>query len=207
MAGEPHVVWEERSGGYLIYYSEKDGDSWTTPYRVYDQDGGGPVAATDTLGNVYVVWGWSTGLRYAVRTQTGWQASVGITDSSSLIPGIARHGAALHLIWTQTPWSIYHSEQDVSGGCEESGGRRGAVEPAVTMGRTPMLTYTLSESAPVSVTLTDAAGKLVSRYSLGWQSPGPHRLLLRPLGLCLGVYFTHLSISSNRYTLKAVVVR
>jgi hypothetical protein len=208
--GKPHVVWQERSGGYLIHYSEKVGDTWTTPYRVHDQNGSLPVVDIDTLGNVHVVWGWGDGLRHAERTSTGWQESEIITDSAAFYKQVVRARSRLHLIWSESHafhGYIYYSEQDVSGGCVESGGRRGAVEPAVTMGRTPMLTYTLSESAPVSVTLTDAAGKLVSRYSLGWQSPGPHRLLLRPLGLCLGVYFTHLSISSNRYTLKAVVVR
>lgn len=205
-SGRPHVVWEEDFDlRYWVYYSTKAGDTWTTPYRVNDQDGSRPVIATDTMGNVHVAWGWGTGLRYRVRTQAGWQGLVEISDSSSLMPEIARHGAVLSLMWTQTPWSIYYSEHDVTGGCEERRGRGVTDVPSVTMGNSSVLTYTLAEAAPVRVDLYDTVGRLARSYSFGPQRPGKHQLRLDQGCLRPGVYLVHVLAGSRRYVLKAVL--
>ncbi|MGB9741978.1 MAG: hypothetical protein ACPL0F_02300 [bacterium] len=53
--GRPHVVWEERSNGYWIYYSWFDGDSWSTPFLLFEQWGGTPEIVGDKYNRLHVV--------------------------------------------------------------------------------------------------------------------------------------------------------
>jgi hypothetical protein len=205
--GRPFVVWEERSGGYWVYFSQKDADTWTTPYRVYDQNGGRPWVAVDSLGNAHVVWGWETGLLYSVRTRAGWQVPFTLTDSACCPGQLMLQARTLHLIWRESPWAICYSETDVVGACEEPRAAGIFIEPSAPLGSDAYVTFTLAESAPVSVCVIDAGGRSVLMQRLGFQSAGTHRVRLGLGRVASGVYFVQLRAGGACQASKATLTR
>jgi hypothetical protein len=205
--GRPHVAWQERSGGYFIYYTEQAGDTWATPVRVSDQSGGWPAIAADTLGNVHVAWGWGTGLRYAIRTPSGWEGPLVVTDSAGFPGQLVLTGGELHLIWSQTQWAIFYSRLDVSGGLEEQQRLGAMLGLRVPLGRELLLTYTLGETLPVGVSVVDVAGGVVRLLSLGPQPAGTHTIRLDTERQAPGVYFVRVLAGGVSQTQKAIVVK
>ncbi len=53
----PHVVWEERAGGYLVYYTYFDGTRWVNPVLVDGNISRVPDIAIDKENRAHIVWG------------------------------------------------------------------------------------------------------------------------------------------------------
>jgi hypothetical protein len=201
----PHVVWQERAGGYILYYTERSADTWTTPYRLFDQSGGNPLIATDAADRLHVVWGWDYGIRYISRTASGWSDPVSVTDSYALLWGFAQSASRLHVVWTQD-WGVWYSEHDLPWIDEEAA----AIGLATTFracrtGSGYRLDFYLASPSDASLELADASGRVARRMRLGYLSRGSHEVELCLDSVPSGVYFCGLHCGSESGTLKLVV--
>jgi hypothetical protein len=205
--GLPHVVWQERWGRYYEYYSRFTGDSWTTPYRLYEQDGGMPVVEPDDRGHMLVVWGWDNGVRYVVRTDSGWTEPMLVTGLPAFPFQMIRGRTRLHLVWGGVPWTIGYSEHSSQGACEEEAvlDRPGAVR--VTPVRTRLrVSLTLAHSGRVSIRVLDAGGRTVGETAVAVRQPGMHEFDVGD-SLPNGVYFCQVSAGGTLQTFKTVLIR
>jgi len=206
---QPHVVWQERSSGYLLYYTRRQDDTWTTPFRFYDQSGGYQVIRADSANRLHVVWGWSYGVRHSVRTDSGWSTPTSVTDSAQApLPDLALSGTLAHVAWRQD-WGIYYSQQPLAGAVEESplpSVQRPGLQARIAAPGTILLSYWLSCETSVTLTLYDASGRCVYRAGPTKEHVGAHTRLL-PAVPDSGVYFIHLVTGSRVEGRKAVTVK
>jgi hypothetical protein len=202
----PHVVWQERAGGYFLYYTKRSADTWTTPYRLFDQSGGYPLIVTDAADRLHVVWGWDYGIRHIVRTSSGWSAPVSVTDTGpALVPEMDRSASGLHLVW-MVRGELRSSEHDQPRIDEEAT----AIGLATTFracrtGSGYRLDFYIASPGDASLELADASGRVVRRMRLGYLSRGNHEVELRLDSVPSGVYFCGFHCGSESGTLKLVV--
>lgn len=205
-SGRPHVVWEERSGGYFVFHSRLLGDTWTAPYQVDGESGLRPVVACDAFGRTHVIWR-NTGLWHASRCDTGWSDKEVVTDSTSAgSPGLAWADSALHLVWRHD-WGVYYCRQDGPGGVAEEPSYAQPLDSIVisTTGRS--LKFQVRDAGPASLSLWDSSGRRALDRDLGYLTPGVHEVGL-PLQLVpAGRYVCRLTVGSKETTSAVVVVR
>jgi hypothetical protein len=202
---KPHVVWQERAGGYFLYYTKRSADTWTTPYRFFDQSGGYPFIAADAADRLHVVWGWDYGIRYIVRVDSAWSSPASLTDTAAFFPRLAQGPSRLHLIWTQGT-QIRYSEHDLSGISEEAPavGARALIRACRT-GNGYRLDFSLANSGDARLELADVAGRVARRIRLGYFNRGRHEVELSLDSVPNGVYFCRLHCGSEMSTLKLIV--
>jgi hypothetical protein len=205
----PHVVWQERSGGYLLYYSRQVDDTWTTPYRFYDQSGGYQVVGCDSANRLHAVWGWSYGVRHSVRTDSGWSTPTSVTDSAQApLPDLALSSTLTHVAWRQD-WGIYYSQQPLVGAVEECSlpnQQRPGLQAGITAPGAILLSYWLSCETSVTLTLYDLSGRCVYRTGPTKERVGTHTRLL-PAVPDSGVYFIHMVAGNRAEGCKAIIVK
>ncbi|MEO0077767.1 MAG: hypothetical protein ABIK86_02035 [candidate division WOR-3 bacterium] len=203
--GSPHVVWTERVFTYYVYYARFTGDSWTTPVRLYEDYGDRPEIEPDAAGRMVVVWGWDTGLKFVVQSDTGWSDPETITSEwafpAQMIPGRAN----LHLVLWLAPWRIGYSQHPAQGACEEP--NPSGLSPMIAS-RGPSLVVTLpvARAEVCAASVVDAGGRVVRSIQLGILTPGRHELRLCD-SLVPGVYFCQISLGNERLTVKSVIVK
>jgi len=205
--GLPHVAWEERRAGYHIHYMRFTGDSWTTPFRLDSLNGSLALVEPDDRGRMVVVWGWDDGLKYEVRTDTGWTEPEFITHTSAAAYQMVRERTRLRVIWGEVHWVIGYSEHSSQGACEEATVPAGpGVATVAAVGSRLLLAVTLARRSQIAVHVLDADGRTISRRSVETAQPGVHELVIGD-SLPAGVYFCQVSVGDARLTAKAVVVR
>lgn len=208
-ADSPHVVWEERSGGYLVHYTFRDGDTWATPYRVYDESGSWPVLAIDPAGRVHVVWGWSYGLKYVAKTESGWSAPLSVTNAGTAAPGqLLVRGSMLSLVLFQGQWEIWYSEHDASGvegdpGCLPE---RSRLRVGLRAGEV-VASFRLESSCRVTLQVLDSAGRQVAGLGPVGLDEGPHEVSVPVTGLASGTYLCRAVMGGKVESVKLVVTR
>jgi len=204
----PHVVWQEREGGYILYYIQRAGDTWTTPYKLLGQSGGYQNIAVDETDRLHVVWGWSYGVRYVTRTSAGWSCPASVVDSVvAPVPELALSASRLHVAWRQN-WGIYYGEEYLPG-----------FRPAVTSGcfsgplrafRTTSgyrLDFGIASADFASLVLANSAGRVVRNVQLGYFGRGRYGYELTLDSVPSGIYFCTIRAGSESSTAKLVVCR
>jgi len=188
-AARPHVVWQERSGGYWLYYSCRDADSWTSPARLSPQNTGPPVTCTDNLSRIYVVYGWYDGLRCVVRTDTGWSTPEQVSDTVSL-EEIAADGRLVHVVWREQ-WRIYYSNNGVPGVSGANAGLRlrSLGLRVTTAGHGCLVSFSLGAECRVTLSILDVAGRRFVERDLGKLGVGTHSVPLSLDSVPAGLYF------------------
>jgi hypothetical protein len=138
-SGHIHLVWDDTTLGYDIYYkkSTDGGATWTPNQRLTRTSGysGYPAIADDLSDNLHLVWSDSTSGNYEVyyRKSTNggatWITSQRLTwtSSASLKPIIASASSDnIHLVWADLPnWvgEIYY-KKSTDGGASWAAGQR-----------------------------------------------------------------------------------
>jgi len=204
----PHVVWEERSGGYWVYYSALVGDTWSTPFRVYDQRGGIPKICCDEDDRAHVIWSWTYGLRHRSRIAGAWNDPVVVTDDSlAMLQELATSPGRLHLSF-RGGWSVFYSTQPSAGGVsdEDQPQRVRRFKVAVVAGGL-ILRFDVQERCNAAVSLWDSAGRLAWSCSLGQLEPGHHEGRVSVRQLPSGIYVCRLEAGGGVSAAKTVVLK
>jgi hypothetical protein len=186
--GRPHVVWEERWGGYRTYYSARFDDTWTVPGLVTGLNCRLPEVAVDRLDRVHVVWSWDYGTLHTVKTDTGW-SSPDTVNHCFASTSMACTGDRLHLAFSDTSTRVFYTEKVVVGGLAE--GRSWDVIPLAgsTLAKHgAVIAFVLRRAGPVWLTLVDVAGRDCRLLALGTLVPGAHRVYVSTDSLPIGVY-------------------
>jgi len=203
----PHVVWQERSGDYWLYYSGRDADSWSSPRRLTPQSSGPPVVCSDSLSKVYVLYGWYDGLRCIVRTDTAWSAPERISDTTAM-QEVASDGRLVHVIWRSADRSLYYSNNGVPGVGEAPSTGSPPVSFRV---ETPMgllvVRFSLSATSRVVLSVFDPTGRRALERDLGTLSVGVHSISVDADSLVAGQYIGVLSTNVGRHVTKIVIAR
>ncbi len=207
-AARPLVVWQERSGGYWLYYSCRDADSWTSPTRLSPLNAGPPSICTDSFSRVYVVWGWYQGLRCVVRTDTGWTAPEQISDTTAM-QEIASDGQLVHIAWRDAYWNLCYCNSGAPGVAES---RLELLHPSLgihvsTTGQRCRATFFLDAASRVSLSVLDAAGRRIYENDLGELRAGSHSVLLSLDSVPTGLYFGRLYTGNVTLVTKFTIVR
>lgn len=203
----PHVVWQERAGGYILYYTERSADTWTTPYRLFGPSGGRQSILADSTDRLHVVWDWDYGVRYIMHTASGWTDPVSVTDSNAFVYGFTQSAARFHVVMRQN-WGVWYSEHDLDGIGDETPDI-GARLPlrACRSGSGYRLEFFLVGSGDARLELADALGRIARVVRLGRLSPGRHQVELSLDSVPSGVYFCRLLTGTESGIQKLVVDR
>lgn len=204
----PHVVWEERSGGYWVYYSALVGDTWTQPVRVDTQSGLRPVVCSDESSRLHVVWRRS-GLWHRARSGSGWTEPRFISDTSiAMLPELATSPAGLHLAF-RGGWGLFYSTDAGTGGILEEtaipAGRR--LDVVCLQGGFLLLRFDVQERCNAAVSLWDSAGRLALSCSLGQLEPGRHEGRVSVRQLPSGIYVCRLEAGGGVSAAKTVILK
>ena len=204
----PHVVWQERAGGYLLYYTEQGADTWSTPYRFFSESGGHQSILIDAEDRQHILWSWDYGVRYVTHTTDAWSRPVAVTsDVDAGGPELAMSASLLHVVWRQN-WGVYYSEQYLPG-----------FRPAVTSRcltgplrafRTTSgyrLDFGIASADFASLVLANSAGRVVRSIRLGYFARGRYAYELTLDSVPSGVYFCTIRAGSDLSTAKVVVCR
>ncbi|MBM3314650.1 hypothetical protein FJY71_02245 [candidate division WOR-3 bacterium] len=207
--GRPHVVWEERYGGYWVYYSWRDGDSWTTPYRLYDQNGGRPKVCCDEADRTHVIWNWTYGVLHRTKVGDTWRDPIAVTTSgAAMLHELARSPGRLHLSY-RDDWGVFYSTHPTAGGIAEATARPGLARltAATQAGGSARLRFEVSEWCDVAVSFWDSAGRLALSCSLGRLGPGRHDAVVPVRQLPSGTYVCRLKAGGRLSAAKTVVLK
>ncbi|MEO0068204.1 MAG: T9SS type A sorting domain-containing protein [candidate division WOR-3 bacterium] len=209
LLGRPHVVWEERSGGYWIYYSMFDGDSWSTPFLLYEEGGGRPQIVCDRYNRLHVVWACDYGLRHKIKADTGWIGPIVVTERSGLL-ALTAGTEALHLATRLSGFCLYYLSHNLSEGVEENGLLNNIENSPRLM--VPGMTknglevgYIISKETEVLLEVFDVQGRCVWQRRVGKQKSGWYKL--RVPAPCAGLYFVRLIAGPVILTRRCVKVK
>uniref|UniRef100_A0A7C4GI22 Exo-alpha-sialidase n=1 Tax=candidate division WOR-3 bacterium TaxID=2052148 RepID=A0A7C4GI22_UNCW3 len=205
--GRPHVVWEERWGGYKTYYTARVGDTWTTPVRVTDLNCRLPEVCVDDRNSVHVVWSWDYGTRHAVRTDTGWTEPDTVNNRFSFTSFVGS-GSRLHLAYSESPRGVFYTETSATG-LLGGGGVSGAMATAgsTLADRVVVVAFTLPKTGRVALELVDVAGRQRVERDLGILPAGNHRVRVGVDSLPVGVYACVVRSFSSEVVGRVVKVR
>ena len=206
--GRPHVVWEERWGGYWVYYSTLVGDTWTQPVRVDTLPGLRPVLCCDETSRLHVVWRRS-GLWHRARAGSGWTEPVFISDTAiAMLPELATSPAGLHLAFRGGWWLFYSADAGAGGISEERAIPAGQRLDVVCLrGGELLLRFDVQERCNAAVSLWDSAGRLAWSCSLGQLEPGHHEGRVSVRQLPSGIYVCRLEAGGRPSAAKTVVLK
>jgi hypothetical protein len=205
-ADRPHVVWEERSGGRWIYHSTLDSDTWTTPFRVYDLDGGYPAVCCDDANWVHVVWSWAYGMRYRTMAGDSW-LEPGVVSLTGGSPQVVAVRSLLHLVfWGE--WRIFYSRHDASGieGEPRRLEYRGGLSVAVSAHELH-LGLLMESPGQVQVQVLDSAGRVRACRSGVRLDAGFHELTVPIKDLASGIYLCRVTAGGEVMSAKLTIVR
>lgn len=206
--GHPHVVWEERSGGYWIYHSMYAEDSWTTPYLVHDERGARPTACADASGRIHLFWTWDYGLMQRSRTESGWNEPVLVTGSGAAkLPEAAVATDRLHLVW-RDGWSVYYSSEAAPGGVTDDASAVPHERLTTTIEHGSLhVRFWLSCAGEARLQLRDCTGRRTLSRRLGIMRQGAHSQSFLLDSTPAGVYICEVTIGQKRLASKVVVCR
>jgi hypothetical protein len=203
----PHVVWEERSGGYWLYHSTREADSWTTPHRIDEQSGFRPVLTCDDRGNTHAVWRGTDKVWHIVRSDSGWSEKALVTDSATaMLPDLARESQTLHLTWRHD-WGVYYCGHELPGGVAEERQRPLPKAGVVILPDGRRLRLEVRVSGTASVSLWDSAGRKTFARDLGYLQPGVHEVRLPVEQVPAGRYVCRLLVGDYEAASAVVIVR
>ena len=181
-----HVVWYglgwgTNTGNYNIEYRMRTSSGWQAQEAVTDKnyDQVAPSVAVDSEDNVHVVWygfGWGTNtfsfnIEYRMRTSSGWQPEVALTDLAFL----QEYPVLIWAEWPdppnvpQTGYALVYSGQDANGDKVvylASSDLTWGVEPQLAVGGTvepASITTILVSYLPIAVLVTAVAAAYASR--------------------------------------------
>lgn len=208
-AGRPYVFWQERAGGYWLYWSYLKDSSWRVPSRFYSAEGGNPSAAGDSAGRVHVIWNcWdNNGLLHTGWTDTCWTVPETVEAGSCFESGLAVAGSSLHAIWRRGG-SLFYGRQAVPG-MEERGqrdGRAGGDWLRAAAGASTLLLH-LDEPETVDLMVYDATGTEVFRARPQFLVAGTHAVSVVAADLASGVYFCRLRAGTRVLSAKMMQTR
>jgi len=206
-AARPHVVWQERSGGYRLYYSTMFSDTWTTPRQLYSGNAGGPAICTDSAGRLHIVWGWGDGLQHIESVDTGWSSPEYITQVSSKGEVVADR-RLVHALWRDSHFNIFYSNNGTPGvGETMKAGLLFVSFRAVTSTGRLMASFSLSVAGRVVLSVYDAAGRSALERDWGALSAGTHSIPLNLDSVPAGLYFGLLRAGNASQVAKFTKVR
>jgi len=183
-AANPHVVWQERSDGYWLYYSSLRADTWTTPCKLYSRNAGGQVIRSDSAGRLHVVWGWDDGLQHIESEDTGWSSPEYITEVSAQ-GEIAADRRIIHALWRDSHFNLFHNSNGTSGVGETTNTGFRVATPAGRL----VARFALRVAGRVVLSVYDVAGRCVLKRDLGVLSAGVHSVPLNLDSVPAGLYF------------------
>jgi hypothetical protein len=204
----PHVVWEERSGGYWLYHSTREADSWTTPVRFYASEGASPVIAGGPDERVDVIWSWDNGVFGRSRSDTSWSTPETLDRQMSFETGLCRAGATLHAVWRRLG-SIFYSQRDAPGIEESPQELKGRDALSVVVCAHELrVGLSLEASGRVLVQVLDSAGRVAAAREAGRLGAGRHELTIPTRGLPSGAYLCRVTAGSEEVgSAKLTIVR
>jgi hypothetical protein len=205
-AGCPHVVWQERWGWCWIYHSTLSSDTWTTPFRVYDTEGGRPAVCCDDAGRVHVIWHWAYGMRYRTLAADSW-LEPGVVSPTGGSPQVVAVRSLLHLVF-RDEWRIFYSRHDASGIEEEPQRLEGQGGLSVAVSAHELRLGLLMESpGQVLVQVLDSAGRVRACRSGIRLDAGYHELTVPIKDLASGAYLCRVTTGSEIRSAKLTIIR
>jgi len=205
---QPHVVWDETR----VYYSCKDGDTWTAARRLYEDWSGYPVICSDSLNQLHVVFVVGRNfpaLWYIVKGESGWTQPEFLTDTAGLAELIV-HDTLLHLAYRKD-WFLYYTSRSVRAAVAEPAPEtpaRSLLTTCTIVGAELTIRYRLAEAAGVRLVIYDTAGRCIRSMDLGCRPPGTctQKLRISELGPP-GAYVVELEQGGYRQCRKVITVR
>ncbi|MBE9511051.1 MAG: T9SS type A sorting domain-containing protein, partial [Bacteroidetes bacterium] len=211
----PRVVWEERKGGYSVYYTYFDGTDWVNAIKVDSFNAITPDITIDKENKSYIAWV-KTDLEeifnaiYIDSTQISPPENASNTDSFSARPSIVTNSEYVHLVWldfleaTSGHSEIFHSREELSGIDEKENNNINFSLPSIIIKKLSFC-FSLPEPSSVYVFLYDVAGKKVKETPLGFKDKGNHNYSLS-LNLPSGIYFAVLTTDTKIYRGKFILL-
>jgi hypothetical protein len=204
--GVPHVVWQERSGGYLLYYACRTSDTWSEPFQFCLGDGADVDICLGAGDTMHVIWSWDYGVRTTAHCDTGWMPVETLDTSICFETRLATGGATLHAMWRRGG-SIFHSQRPLVGVQEPAS--PGAMHPAALF-HFPGgvgLRFSLDRPETVSLSLLNPVGNRVATRNPGLLAAGNHVWRFDNRVLEAGVYFCMLRMGSKTQTTKVLMTK
>ncbi|MCK4420536.1 T9SS type A sorting domain-containing protein, partial [candidate division WOR-3 bacterium] len=214
----PRAVWEERKGGYKVYYTYYDGIDWVNPVLVDTDASFTPDISVDKDNRVHIVWKHKNGVNdifYTVYNDTIPEfppENASNTDSISLGPKVATNSEYVHLIWGESLGGtspdanveIYYSRRELSGIEERENNNNTFSLPSIVI-KNLSFSFSLSNTSSVCISFYDVAGKKVKKVSLGLKDKGTHHCNLS-FDLPSGIYFAVLKTGTQIYRGKFILL-
>ncbi len=205
--GSGYIYWYHDAANHRLIV-EYDSVAYYNPTSVRDKF---QVIFYDTTlaspdGNNVIVVQYKTANRLSSST-TGIQDQTQTIGIQNLYNGSYSRGAA-----TIVPGSAVKYVTDAPVGLAEIPPSRPLAEPALTIGRHPLLgptriAFLLPTEGQLELALFDQSGRRVSLLATGRYSSGWHSLEFDPTGLRAGVYFLRLTAAGLNRTVKAVIAQ
>jgi len=205
-AARPHVVWQERSAGYWLYYSAMVADTWTPPRKLCSQNAFGPAICCDSFDRLHVVWDGEDGLQHVQSEDTGWASPEYIVKDTAQ-GEIAADRSIVHVLWRDSHWNIGYSNNGVPGVGEatNTGSSPIRFRVATSAGRLEA-NFSLSVAGRVVLSVFDATGRCALERNLGMLGAGVHTVELRLDSVPAGLYFGLLSTNAGNKVAKFAIV-
>ena len=205
-AARPHVVWQERSGGYWLYYSVMTADTWTTPRELCSQSAFGPVICCDSSDRLHVAWDGEDGLQHVQSEDTGW-ASPEYVVKDTAQGEIAADRNIVHVLWRDSHWNIGYSNNGVPGVGEATNTGSSPIGLQMTTSSGWLVSrFSLKAGGRVVLSVFDVDGRCMLKRNLGMLGVGVHVVELRPDSLPAGSYFGSLKTNAENQVVKFAIV-
>jgi hypothetical protein len=202
----PHVVWQERSGGYRLYYSARTADTWTTPCLLCSGSAFGPVICCDSADRLHVVWGVGDGLLHIQSEDTEWTSPEYITEVTAQ-GEVAADRNLVHALWGDSRWDICYSNNGTPGVGEATNTGSSPIGLRMTASSGWLLSrFSLRAGGRVVLSVFDVAGRCMLKRNLGMLGAGVHAVELRPDSLPAGLYFGLLKTNAGNQVVKFAIV-
>jgi hypothetical protein len=229
--GHPHVVWEERCGGYYGYCTFYNGSSWHESIKISEFEPlRAPEIAIDARDVVYTVWttaGEVGGEAYwNFYTGDSWSIPVNLSNTPDEASGSPDIGIDeldnLHVVfveWYNDNWEIFYTWRSSTSVEEQPGKsfpRRYRLEQNYPNPFNPqtVIPYSLAGNEPTGVVLRlyNLLGEEVVTLVNGEQGPGNYEAIWdgrdkKGTAVSSGVYFSRLQAGGFEATRKMVLLR
>jgi len=218
----PRIVWEERKGGYSVYYTYFDGVDWVNPVLVDVDHSATPDIAVDFNNHSQIVWRYVNDynnideIYYTVFNDTimiDTISNISNTDSASATPSIFVDSLIAYIIWNDYTEAsgplgngeIYYIKGELSGINEiiQPENRKIIYSKFVTSHL--LISFSPTESTTASISIYDITGRKVEEISLGSINKDFHQYEI-PLTIISGIYFLQVEAGRERWWGKFVLL-
>jgi hypothetical protein len=224
--GRPWVIWQERYGGYRLYYTYRDSTGWLPPTLIENEDRFIHNFVIDSTDYLHLFWEANGPVHYSFFDGDSWSTSQIISDTlpgNSFCEDVMIDGEIIHLVFKNNPrpggdtCNIYYINHNLTGIETEPKD----VEERMTLRVFPnpfrdrfTIFYTLPEAGYVRLQVSDILGRILVGKDLGYRVKGYHtyslsaELLRKGSNAHTGVYFYSLKVDGAMIaTGKMVVLR